>query len=190
MGKKRTGPKALVPASKSPDAIRLLADLRELIDAARDQVARAVNASLTLLYWAVGERIRREILGEQRAEYGEQIVATVSRQLTGDSGRGFTTKALWRMIQFAEVFPDRPVVQTLAGQLGWSHFVEIIPLQDQLRRDFYAEMCRLERWSVRTLRERIAGKLYERTAIARKPDEQIRQELTRLRDEDRLTPDL
>jgi predicted nuclease of restriction endonuclease-like (RecB) superfamily len=74
--------------------------------------------------------------------------------------------------------------------LGWSHFVELIPIADQLKRDFYAEMCRVERWSVRTLRDRIQGMLYERTAIARKPEEQVRQEIALLRDEDQLTPDM
>src|SRR5205807_10296142 len=77
-----------------------------------------------------------------------------------------------------------------SAQLGWSHFVELLPLDDPLKREFYAEMCRLERWSVRTLREKIAGMLYDRTAIARKPDEQVRQDLATLRAEDRLTPDL
>jgi predicted nuclease of restriction endonuclease-like (RecB) superfamily len=74
--------------------------------------------------------------------------------------------------------------------LGWSHFVEIIPLKDELQRDFYAEMCRVERWSVRTLRQKIGGMLFERTALSRKPGELAKQELAALRDEDKLTPDL
>ncbi len=145
---------------------------------------------MVLLYWSVGDRIRREILGEQRAAYGERIVATVSAQLTAEYGRGFGRRNLFQMIRFAEAFPDRQIVQTLSAQLGWSHFVELLPLDDPLKREFYAEMCRLERWSVRTLREKIAGMLYDRTAIARKPDEQVRQDLAALRAEDRLTPDL
>jgi hypothetical protein len=82
MAKRLKKSSSLVPAATGPDTDRLLGDLRGLIDSARDQVARAVNAGLVLLYWGVGERIRREILGEQRAAYGEQIVATVSTQLT------------------------------------------------------------------------------------------------------------
>ena len=74
--------------------------------------------------------------------------------------------------------------------MGWSHFVELLPLKDQLRRDFYAEMCRIERWSVRTLRDKIDGMLFERTALSRKPDELAEQELAGLREEDRLSPDL
>jgi predicted nuclease of restriction endonuclease-like (RecB) superfamily len=73
--------------------------------------------------------------------------------------------------------------------LGWTHFTMLIPMQDALKRDFYAEMCRVERWSTRTLRQKIDGMLYERTALSKKPDLLIRQELDRLRADDELTPD-
>jgi predicted nuclease of restriction endonuclease-like (RecB) superfamily len=190
MGKKRKKAGELVPAPASPETTQLLSDLRNLIDAGRSRVAQAVNAGLVLLYWSVGERIHREILQEQRAAYGEQIVARVSGQLTADYGRGFSRFALSRMIKFAELFPDRKIVAALSQQLGWSHFIEIIPLDDPLKREFYAEMCRLERWSVRTLRAKIGGMLFERTAIAKQPEELARRELEALRTEDRLTPDL
>jgi predicted nuclease of restriction endonuclease-like (RecB) superfamily len=94
------------------------------------------------------------------------------------------------MMRLAEVFPNRETVAELSRQLGWSHFVEILPLKTDLQREFYAEMCRIERWSVRTLREKVGGMLFERTALSRKPDELARKELAKLRDEDRLTPDL
>ena len=94
------------------------------------------------------------------------------------------------MIQFAESFPDERIVSALSAQLGWSHFVELIPLEDRLKRDFYAEMCRVERWSVRTLRHKVAHLLYERTALSKKPDEVIARDIAALRDEDRITPDL
>jgi predicted nuclease of restriction endonuclease-like (RecB) superfamily len=110
--------------------------------------------------------------------------------LTAEYGNGFGRANLFRMIQVAEAFPDEQIVATLSRQLGWSHVVELLPIEDDLKRDFYAEMCRLERWSVRTLRERIAGMLYERTAVAKKPADVARREIDRLRDEDRLTPDL
>ena len=138
---------------------------------------------------SVGDRIRREILGEKRAAYGQQILRTVSEKLTAEYGRGFGPTNLSLMLRFAEAFGDRRIVQTLSAQLGWSHFIAIIPLDDPLKRDFYAEMCRLERWSVRTLREKIGKMLYERTAIAKKSEEVIRRELQGLREEDRLTPD-
>jgi predicted nuclease of restriction endonuclease-like (RecB) superfamily len=190
MSKKRTKSGKLVHAPGPPETAALLTDLRGLIDAGRSHVAQAVNAGMVQLYWAIGDRLRREVLGEKRAAYGEQIVATVSAQLTAEYGRGFSRFALSRMLQFAERFPDRAIVAALSQQLGWSHFVELLPLDDPLKREFYAEMCRLERWSVRTLRARIDGMLFERTAIARKPEQQVKQDLARLREEDRLTPDL
>jgi predicted nuclease of restriction endonuclease-like (RecB) superfamily len=168
----------------------LMQDLRELITEARQDVARQVNAALVLLYWRVGKRIRQDILKEKRAEYGEQIVYAVSVQLIKEFGAGFSEKNLRRMVQFAEAFPKEQIVVTLSRQLGWSHFVTIIPLDDDLKRDFYAEMCPIERWSVWTLRKKIDGMLFERTALSRKPHELIRHELDKLRAEDKLTPDL
>jgi predicted nuclease of restriction endonuclease-like (RecB) superfamily len=175
---------------KVSGATDVLADVRGLILSARSRVAYAVNAGLSLLYWQVGERIRREVLREQRAEYGAEILATLSHKLTSEFGRGWDQSALSRMIGFAEAFPNLKIVATLSRQLGWSHFVELIPLKQHLQRDFYAEMCRIERWSVRTLRKKIGGLLYERTALSRKPGKLAKMELEQLREEDRLTPDL
>jgi predicted nuclease of restriction endonuclease-like (RecB) superfamily len=174
----------------TPDSTTLLTDLRELIEASRAAVAQAVNSALVFLYWQVGSRIRADVLREKRAAYGEQILPTLSAKLAPDYGQGFSARNLARMVRFAEVFPDRETVLGLSRQLGWSHFVEIIPLKTDLHRAFYAEMCRVERWSVRTLRERIGGMLFERTALSRKPEELAKQELARLRQADQLSPDL
>jgi predicted nuclease of restriction endonuclease-like (RecB) superfamily len=172
------------------DVSALVRDLGAMIDAARKQVSVAANAALTALYWHIGHRVRTDVLEGRRAEYGAQIVAAVSRQLETQYGRGFNEKSLRRMVQFALAYPDAPIVATLSRQLGWSHFVELIPLKDALARDFYAEMCRVEKWSVRQLRERIDSMLYERTALSKKPDALIRQELATLRDKDELSPAL
>src|SRR3970040_2142387 len=147
----------------------LLGDLRRLIAEARQDVARQVNSALVLLYWRVGKRIRRDILNEKRAEYGEQIVSTLSQQLVTDFGRGFSEKNLQRMVQFAEVFPDEKIVVALIRQLSWTHFLLLIPIDDPLKRDFYVEMCRIERWSTRTLEKKIGTMLFERTALSKKP---------------------
>ena len=168
----------------------LLADVRQLIAEARAGVARAVDAGLTTLYWHVGQRIRQDILKQKRAGYGEQIVSALSAQLEQEFGRGFGEKNLRRMIQFAEAYPDREIVVSLLRQLGWTHFLRLIPIDDPLKRDFYAEMCRVENWSTRTLQQKIQSMLYERTALSRKPDKLIRQELRQLREEDKVTPDL
>jgi len=129
-------------------------------------------------------------LKEKRADYGKEIVATLSQELTKEYGNGFSYSALTRMVRFAEIFPDTQIVATLSRQLSWSHFKEILPLKKPFQRDFYAEMCRVERWSVRTLRKKIDGMLYERTAISKKPEKLVKKELAALREEDRVTPDL
>lgn len=169
---------------------KLLGDVRKMIEDARVAVASAVNARLTTLYWRIGRRIGREVLGGARAQYGEEIVSVLARQLELDYGTGFSEKNLRRMIQFAQVFPDEQIVVALIRQLSWTHLLALIPLKDPLQRDFYAEMCRIERWSVRTLRQKIASMLYERTALSRKPAELAKLELRALREEDRITPDL
>lgn len=178
------------PAPKRVPSDPLLTDLRQMIAEAREQVGRTVNAGLTLLYWQIGSRIRNEILNEKRAGYGENIVQTVAAQLERDFGRGFGDKNLRRMIQFAEVFPNREIVVSLIRQLSWTHFIALIPLEKPLQREFYAEMCRVERWSVSTLRKKIGGMLYERTALSKKPAKLAEQELKQLRGEDKLTPEL
>lgn len=168
----------------------LIKDLRNIIERTRHSISSTVNAGLTLLYWHVGKRIRIETLQQERAEYGKEIVVTVSRQLVFDYGNGFSEKNLRRMMQFAEVFSDEQIVVSLIRQLSWSHFVALIPLKDKLKRDFYAEMCRIESWNVRTLRGKMDSMLYERTALSKKPELVARAELDKLRHEDRLTPNL
>src|SRR5579875_3222095 len=106
----------------------LVADLRRVIAEARQQTATAVNIGLTLLYWRVGDRIRREVLGKGRAEYGERILATVSQELRAEFGRGFEVTNLTRMMKFADAFPDPEMVATLSHHLSWSHFRELLPL--------------------------------------------------------------
>ena len=169
---------------------RLVSDLRQLIEQSREQVAQTVNSALVWLYWNIGKRIKEDVLKNRRADYGEQIVSALSAQLTAEYGRGFTRANLFHMIRFAEVFPDEEIVYALRRQLSWTHFRELIAIDDPLKREFYAEICRVERWSTRTLQSKIRGLLYERTAVSKKPDELIERNLAALRDEDRLTPNL
>lgn len=183
---KPTARRSASPATPDP----LLAEVRRLILAAREHVSQAVNAGLVLLYWKVGDRVHREVLDQERAGYGEQILQTLSAKLTEEFGRGFSARNLASMVRFAEVFPDESVVASLCRVLSWSHLTRIIYLDDPLKRDFYAEMCRVERWSVRTLNAKVDGLLFERTAIAKQPADVIEADLRQLRDEDRLSPDL
>lgn len=168
----------------------LLTDLRALIEQARERTAQEVNSELVMLNWHIGDRIRKEILGQERAEYGKQVMENLAEQLTRDYGRGFSRPNLFHMVHFAEVFPDKEIVYTLSRQLGWSHFRQIMYLKDELRRQFYAEMCRLERWSVRTLQKKIDGMLFERIGLSKKTEEIVERELSALRKEDQLTPDM
>lgn len=168
----------------------LFSEIRELIDQARSRVAGAVNAELTMLYWQVGSRIRREILAEERAGYGEAIVSALGRQLTAAYGRGFSAKSLHHMIRFAESFPDEEKVSALRRQLSWTHLKSLIYLDDPLKRDFYVELCLLEGWSSRQLQERIQSMLFERSVISRKPEQTIQADLQALRQSGRPSVDL
>ncbi len=169
----------------------LLGDLRKIIDTARSHVAATANYELTAMYWHIGDRINRDVLNNERAEYGKQIVATVARQLQEEYGtKGFEERTIRRMMQFALQFPDFQIVSPLVSKLSWTHFLIVMPIKDALQREFYLTMAATERWSKRTLQAKIDGMLYERTAIATKPEELIKQELADLRDNETLSPDL
>lgn len=176
-------------ALTSQDAA-LVADVRQLIDNARQRVAVAVNAQLSLLYWQVGRRIRQDILGNQRAEYGGAVVATLSRQLTVAYGKGWGERHLRNCLRLAEIYVDEPIVHTLCAELSWSHLRQLAAIDDPLKRDFYTELCRLERWSVRQLQERMNALLFERSAISKQPEDTVRHELQVLRQEQQPSPAL
>lgn len=169
----------------------LILDLKQYIEQARNRVSVAVNSEITLMYWHIGERINRDVLGNQRAEYGKQIVATISEQLKAEYGeKGFDEKSIRRMMQFAQLFPDLQIVAPLVRQLSWSHFIIVMPLKDELQREFYLTMAAAEKWSKRVLQSKIDGMLYERTIISGKPGEFIKKELGKLREKNTLSPDL
>ncbi len=192
MAKQKTRKNQGLSYTKSTELVSLglITELRDLIAETRAGVAQAVNSALVQLYWQVGTRIRSEVLNDQRAGYGKQIVAALSRQFVVEFGRGFSTSNMANMLLLAEYFPDAEIFQTLSGKLSWSHFVELIRIREPLQREFYTEMCRVENWSVRTLRAKIQGMLFERTALSKKPAELIRQEIADLREGDTLTPNL
>lgn len=180
-------PEHPLPETAAP---QLLGDIRQLIEQSRSQLAATVNSALTILYWHIGHRIRTEVLGSERATYGDQIISSLSRQLEADYGRGFSAKNLRHMLRFAEAFPDAGIVSTLSRQLAWSHFLELIYLRDPLAREFYAQMCAQERWSVRLLRDRKDSMLFERTALSKQPEQLLEQELSTLRQSGSITPAL
>ncbi len=144
----------------------LLTDLQQIIDSGKRQVTAQVNSTLTLTYWHIGKRINNDVLQNQRAEYGKQIVKSVSKKLVEQYGKSFEPRNLRRMMQFAELFPDITIVSPLATQLSWSHFMEILPLKKEEARLFYAQKAAESLWSKRELRKQIERKAYERAEIA------------------------
>ncbi len=168
----------------------LINDIRHLIKQAKSGLAATVNSTLTLLYWHIGRRIHTEVLKGERAEYGEQIVITLARQLEAEYGRNFCVKNLRHMLRFAEVFEDEKIVYALRRQLSWTHLRSLIYIDDPLKREFYLEMCRSEGWSTRTLQNRLNSMLFERTALSRKPDELLAIELAALRNQEMLNPNV
>jgi predicted nuclease of restriction endonuclease-like (RecB) superfamily len=180
----------MTKADATPMPHDLVAELRQLIESARHRAAVAVNAELSLLYWQVGQRIHRNILGSQRAGYGEAIVPALAQQLSAAYGRGWGVRHLRLCIRFAERYPDAAIVHTLCAELSWSHLRLIAAVDEPLKRDFYTELCRLERWSVRQLQDRLQSLLFERSAISRQPEETIRHELQALRQEQPPSPAL
>ena len=166
----------------------LLGDLRTLVQSARQRLAIAANATYTVLCWQIGNRLLRDSLQGGRAAYGKQILATVSQELTSEFGPGFNYTALTRMARFAEWMTDEHILASLSQTLSWSHVVELLPIKDTLARDFYAEMCRIERWDVRTLRQKIGSMLFQRTALSKRPTAVISAEISKLR-EGQMSPD-
>lgn len=129
-------------------------------------------------------------MNNERAEYGKKIVTTLSGKLTKEFGRGYSEKQLRRMMQFATVFPDDQIVASLMRQLSWTHFTKLLPLNDTLQREFYSQMCRIERWSVRELSSRINSMLYQRTALSKQPEALIEKELKDLAEQDQISSNL
>ena len=171
--------------------INLLSDICRVVETTKRQVAVTVNSAMTMMYWHIGDRINRELLGGERATYGKQVIANLSRQLTEQyGGREFSEKNLNRMRLFASRFNDMTIWTSVMSQLSWSHFLQVIPINDPLARNFYLTMAADQKWSTRTLKSKIDSMLYERTAIARQPDEVIIHDLDELRSDHKLSPDL
>jgi predicted nuclease of restriction endonuclease-like (RecB) superfamily len=168
----------------------LFGDVAGLIDGARQRVAATVNSELVMLYWSVGKRVREEVLGGERGEYGQQVVRRLSDRLTERYGRGWSQRGIERMVAFAEAYPDQEIATPLASQLTWTNLAELLTIPDQRKRDFYLAFCAHERWSKRTLRAKIASKLYERTIAARGSSDSIEVELAALTTTGSVEPSL
>lgn len=169
---------------------QLFSEIKELINSAKQRAAVSVNAELTLLYWQVGKRILREILKDERGEYGKTVIANLAKELTSAFGRGWSKKQLHHCTRFAQTFPEEKIVSAVRRQLSWTHLKTLIYIEDSLKREFYLGMAMEERWSTRTLAQRIDSRLYERTAISKKPELTITKELELLREKGEVNKDL
>lgn len=152
----------LIPANGSQ---QIFLDIQQMIEEARISARRAVNSQLVALYWHVGKRINDEVMQNERAPYGEQLVENLSSALVAQFGKNFMVRSLRRMMQFAEIFPDFQIVSTVLSQLSWSHFLQLLPIGNEEKRFFYAQKIATESWSVRFTNEQIERKVYERTQL-------------------------
>jgi predicted nuclease of restriction endonuclease-like (RecB) superfamily len=173
--------RAAAAAPAGPDADALYLDIRQLVERARTQVLTQVNQALVLTYWHIGRTIKQSLVTEARADYGDATMQKLADRLVLDYGPGYGRRNLFRMVQLYQCFDQLQIVTTLSTQLSWSHLVELLKVDTATKRSFYAELCAQSRWSVRTLRERMDGMLFERTAIAKQPEAVIRQELEQLK---------
>lgn len=176
--------------NKEVENEKLIQNIKQLIEQSKQQLAVQVNATMSMLYWNIGKHIHNDILQNNRAEYGKQILPLLSAQLSNEYGNGWSEKQLRHCMQFAKVYSTEQIVSTLWRQLSWSHLKLVIYIEDPLKRAFYIEMCKLEKWSVRTFQDRIQTMLYERTAVSKKPELTIKNELELLKNEQILSPDL
>jgi len=165
-------------------------ELTEIIVFGKKDIELSINRTITNVYWQIGNRINTEILNDKRAEYGKQIIKHVSEFLVANFGKGWGEKHIRHCLRIAETFEDKEIFYALSRELSWTHLRTIMYLDDELKRSFYVEMCRLEKWSSRRLQERINSLLYERTAISKQPDELIKKELNALKTEKKLSDNL
>ncbi|MCQ2607007.1 MAG: PDDEXK nuclease domain-containing protein [Bacteroidales bacterium] len=167
----------------------LFSDVCGIIDKSRTRVAVYVNSEICLTKWYVGKRIKEDVLYNQRAEYGKQIVKNLAARLTEVYGSGWSDRSLLHCIRAAYTFTEDEIVYAVRTQFSWTHIRSLMFIDDPLKRQFYMEMCRVEHWDTRTLDAKIDSQLFERTAISRKPEEVIKKELSELKETNILNPD-
>ena len=168
----------------------LYGDVCQIIDGARSRIATFLNTEVCMTNWYVGKRIKEDILYNQRAEYGKQVVKNLATKLIIRYGTGWSEKKLRHCLRCAETFSENDIVSATQRQLTWTHLKSLMYIKDPLERQFYACMCGVEHWDTRTLDEKIDQQLYQRTAISRKPEELIKQEQENVKEQNQLLPDL
>ncbi|MFV0555342.1 MAG: YhcG family protein [Mangrovibacterium sp.] len=168
---------------------QLFADVCHIVEDTRQRLATTVNAEICLMHWQIGMRIKDDVLYNQRAEYGKQVVKNLAKQMTLHFGKGWNDRKLFHCIRAAYTFSENEIVYAVRTQLSWTHLRTLMSIEDSLKRTFYMEMTRIEHWNTRTLDEKIDAMFYERTALSRKPEELIKKELEKIQTTNTLTPD-
>lgn len=169
---------------------RLYDDVCNIIDEARYRVAVYVNSEASMMNWNVGKRIKEDILNNKRADYGQQVIKRLAKKLIQRYGNGWGFQKLQHCVRAAYTFSEDEIMYAVRTQLSWTHLRSLMAVENELARQFYMEMCRIEHWSTRTLDEKIDGQLFERTAISRRPDKVIKAELEKVKEKNEIQPDL
>jgi predicted nuclease of restriction endonuclease-like (RecB) superfamily len=178
------------PISNHIDENKLYNDVSHLIEITQNRTLREINRTGVMLYWHIGHHVNHDFLNCIRAEYGAQVIKYLAAKLQTKYGHGFGHRVIHRCSQFEKLFPDEKIILSLCTHLKWTHFVALLNIDDKLKREFYAEMCRIERWNTRELAKKIDSMLFERTALAKKPEEVIEEEIVKLRESNIIKPDL
>ena len=147
------------------DENKLYDDISYLIETTQQRTLREITRTGVMLYWHIGHRINHHILNFSRAEYGAQVIKNLSDKLQLKYGQGFGHRVIHRCSQFEKLFPDEKIILSLCLHLKWTHFVALLNIESKIKREFYAEMCRIERWSTRDLTKKIDGMLFAFKAI-------------------------
>ena len=145
----------------------------EIIDDAQHVVVVYVNKHANLMFWHIGHFINEDLGYRKYSAYGDKIFATLSQRLTNHYGKGYTYSAVTRMMKVARIYHDEEMFATLSQTLTWSHFLELISIEDSTKRLFYQQMGIAEHWSVRQLRDKQDQMVYERSLLAAKPEDDI-----------------
>ncbi|MDR0982492.1 MAG: PDDEXK nuclease domain-containing protein [Culturomica sp.] len=169
---------------------KLYNDVCSLIENTRQRLATTINAEACMLHWQIGKRIKEDVLFNKRAEYGKQIIKNLAVALVEKYGKGWGFYKLQHCVRSAYTFSEDEILYAVSTQLTWTHLRSLMSIDDELKRAFYMEMCRLEHWDTRTLNEKIDHQLYELTALSKKPEEVIKQELAKVKGTNALTPNI
>ena len=188
MDRKIKKPDTFLPEKQAES--QLYQDVCSLIENVRQRMATTANVEACVMHWQIGKRIKEDVLYSKRAEYGKQVVKNLAGKLSERYGSGWSFYKLQHCVRSAYTFSEDQIVYAARTQLTWTHLRSLMSIDDELKRSFYMEMCRLEHWDTRTLNKKIDAQLYELTTLSKKPEEVIRRELATIKETNTLTPDI